>query len=166
MYVTHKVRIRTILGLSCTSSDWSFAQQSLDCLWNPRIILLQSTLSSYCIICRQVIHPSRTYTVQCARNFAKSGHTRKSTCSEKVVYQKSIVLAVYRAELGKVQQRHLEWKSIVTLFNNDTLLPTFFPDRKVSFICFLKVSRCAILQPTSTNQRSRTKIECTHAQHW
>ena len=60
--------------------------------------------------------------------------------SKEIVYQKSIVLEVRRAELGKVQQKHLDPKSIVTLFNNnDTLLPTSFPDRKVSFVHFPKV---------------------------
>ena len=109
------------------------------------------------LYCRQVIRQLRTYSSQeTLLNVDVEGKVQQRNCD-----QKSIVLGeVYRMELGKVQQRHIDRKSIITLFNSSdtcTLLPNFFPNRKVSFVHFSKVSQRAILQPIYTNQRTNTE---------
>ena len=120
-------------------------QQSSDCPHNPRIApnevckvwtkgnprIARVTLSS---CCRQVICRLRTYSTQeTLLNVdipGKAGRRNRD--------RKSIMLGkVARAELGKVQLRRLDRKSIMTCLKNtgSALVPCFqlsFPVRKVS----------------------------------
>ena len=202
------------------SSNPSIVQQSSDCSRNPQIapnevrkvwmkgnpLIACVTLSSYC---RQVICWSRTYCTRIAHiklssycrlviHQTRTSHTRKSRADKS--WSKVGGAGKSRTKLGKIQQRHLDRKSIVTLFHNSesvhaptvnttvdtdgkprdftqnlkwasfagvapdkkdftcspwlcvsTLLPTCFPDRKVSFVHFPKTSLCAILQLAYTS---------------